>query len=135
MTEEEKLALIKKLEKRIPGNDINEHEKVGASTSNVKSKVSFWKQIHRESVFDKEEEQIKETAAAANDTNELFDELFAENYDDSLSESVIQQFNVLAEQAETEKPRKNRSSRSTIKRKIQWWRYFNFEICTTSWVL
>ena len=95
MTEEEKLALIKDLETRMAGNDVNEREKVnGASTSNVKSKVSFWKQIHGESVFDKEE-PIEETAA--NDTNELFSEIFAENYDNSLSESVIQQFNLLAE--------------------------------------
>ena len=97
MTEEEKLALIKNLKRKgFAGNDVNEREKVnGASTSNVKSKVSFWKQIHGESVFDKDEEPIEETAA--NDTNDLFNELFAENYDNSLSELVIQQFNLLAE--------------------------------------
>ena len=63
----------------------------------VENKVIFWKQIHGKFVFDKDEEPSEETA---NVTNDLFNELFADNYDNSLSDLVDQQFKLLVEQAE-----------------------------------
>ena len=136
MTQKEKLTLRKQLEKRITTNDMREPE-----PSDIATKIKFWKEVQGLPVK-------KEEISEQNDTIDLFDEIL---FDNILSESVDERFNLLLEsdqyvpQELTEvilvpkkKHSKKPSSSSSSKRGVQWWRFFNFnffnfEICTTGW--
>ena len=135
MTQTEKFSLRKQLERKIATpNDKREPE-----LDDVASKITFWKQVHGLSDLKRDEK---------NDTIDMFDEILRENYDDILSESVDEKFNLLLESNQdvtqeltitvTPVPKKKRYSKnpsSSSKRGVQWWRFFDFELCITSWTL
>ena len=84
------------------------------------------------------------------DTIDMFNEiLISIDFDHTLNESVEEQFRLL-EQSDSDrnsikepvlampansKTLSRKKSPSSSKRKIQWWRFFDFEICTTSFTL
>ena len=107
----------------------------------VAAKIMFWKQVHGLPDFERDGPSEK------NDTIDMFDEILRDNYDDILSESVDEKFHLLLESNQdvtqelaiivTPVPKKKRSKKpsSSSKRGVQWWRFFDFELCITSWTL
>ena len=111
-------------------------------SDDLAAKIMFRKQVHGLPDFKRDGPSEK------NDTIDMLDEILRDNYDDILSESVDEKFNLLLESNQdvtqelaitvTPVPKKKRYSKkpsSSSKRGVQWWRFFNFEICTTSWTL
>ena len=148
MTENEKGTLRNQLEERVSKQDYTEESLTckeaqinDVTTSNVANKVMFWNYT-----LNKDEPSQDQ----ADDTIDMFNEiLIANDCDHTLNESVEEKFRlleqsdrnsikepVLAMPAESKTlSRKKPASSSKSKRKIQLWRFFDFEFCTTSFTL